>query len=96
MFSGCALLEHINFGNFDTSNVFAVGDSAGGHLLTLYTDAITNKYENEEKKLNKKSTEAATLALLWEFLRLSLNVPPKILHLLWLNQTTLKTILNYD
>ena len=28
---------------FDTSNVFAVGDSAGGHLLTLYTDAITNK-----------------------------------------------------
>ena len=28
---------------FDTSNVFAVGDSAGGHLLSLYTDAITNK-----------------------------------------------------
>ena len=28
---------------FDTSNFFAVGDSAGGHLLALYTDAITNK-----------------------------------------------------
>ena len=28
---------------FDTSNVFAAGDSAGGHLLSLYTDAITNK-----------------------------------------------------
>ena len=27
----------------DTSNVFAVGDSAGGHLLSLYADAITNK-----------------------------------------------------
>lgn len=27
----------------DTSNVFAVGDSAGGHLLSLYTDAISNK-----------------------------------------------------
>ena len=28
---------------FDTSNVFAVGDSAGGHLLAMYTAAITNK-----------------------------------------------------
>lgn len=28
---------------FDTANFFAVGDSAGGHLLSLYTDAITNK-----------------------------------------------------
>lgn len=28
---------------FDLNNVFAVGDSAGGHLLSLYTDAITNK-----------------------------------------------------
>lgn len=28
---------------FDTSNVFAVGDSAGGHLLSMYTTAITNK-----------------------------------------------------
>ena len=28
---------------FDTSNVFAVGDSAGGHLLSLYTAALTNK-----------------------------------------------------
>ena len=28
---------------FDTENVFAVGDSAGGHLLSLYTAAITNK-----------------------------------------------------
>ena len=28
---------------FDTENFFAVGDSAGGHLLSLYTDAITNK-----------------------------------------------------
>ncbi len=27
----------------DTGNVFAVGDSAGGHLLSLYADAITNK-----------------------------------------------------
>ena len=27
---------------FDTSNVFAVGDSAGGHLLTMYASAITN------------------------------------------------------
>lgn len=28
---------------FDTSNAFAVGDSAGGHLLAMYTAAITNK-----------------------------------------------------
>ena len=28
---------------FDTNNVFAVGDSAGGHLLAMYTAAITNK-----------------------------------------------------
>ena len=28
---------------FDTSNVFAVGDSAGGHLLAMYTAAVTNK-----------------------------------------------------
>ncbi len=28
---------------FDTENVFAVGDSAGGHLLSLYTAALTNK-----------------------------------------------------
>lgn len=28
---------------FDTSNFFAVGDSAGGHLLSLYVSAITNK-----------------------------------------------------
>ena len=27
----------------DTSNVFAVGDSAGGHLLAMYTAAVTNK-----------------------------------------------------
>ena len=28
---------------FDTENVFAVGDSAGGHLLSLYTAILTNK-----------------------------------------------------
>ena len=28
---------------FDTDKVFAVGDSAGGHLLTMYTAAITHK-----------------------------------------------------
>ena len=28
---------------FDTENVFAVGDSAGGHLLSLYAAALTNK-----------------------------------------------------
>ena len=27
---------------FDTDNFFAVGDSAGGHLLSLYTDALSN------------------------------------------------------
>ena len=27
---------------FDTQNVFAVGDSAGGHLLSLYASAVTN------------------------------------------------------
>ncbi len=27
---------------FDTSNFFALGDSAGGHLLSMYTAAITN------------------------------------------------------
>lgn len=36
----CNNAEHFGF---DTSNVFAAGDSAGGHLLSLYTDAITNK-----------------------------------------------------
>ena len=28
---------------FDTQNVFAVGDSAGGHLLSLYAQALTNQ-----------------------------------------------------
>ena len=28
---------------FDLNNVFAVGDSAGGHLLALYASAITNE-----------------------------------------------------
>ncbi|MBO4859597.1 MAG: alpha/beta hydrolase [Treponema sp.] len=28
---------------FDTQNVFAVGDSAGGHLLSLYASAVTNE-----------------------------------------------------
>lgn len=28
---------------FDLNNIFAVGDSAGAHLLTLYASAITNK-----------------------------------------------------
>ena len=43
---------------FDTSNVFAVGDSAGGHLLAMYTAAVTNKDFGKafpfikEKKLN--------------------------------------------
>lgn len=27
---------------FDLNNVFAVGDSAGGHLLTIYASALTN------------------------------------------------------
>ena len=28
---------------FDCNNVFAAGDSAGGHLLTMYVTALTNK-----------------------------------------------------
>lgn len=34
--------DNAEFYGLDTANFFAVGDSAGGHLLSLYTDAITN------------------------------------------------------
>lgn len=37
------ILNHDKEYGFDTSHIFAVGDSAGAHILGLYTDACTNK-----------------------------------------------------
>lgn len=37
------VLDNANKYSFDTKNVFAVGDSAGAHILSLYTAACTNK-----------------------------------------------------
>ena len=40
---------------FDLNNVFAVGDSAGAHLLALYTSAITNaEYVNNYPFIKEK------------------------------------------
>ncbi len=40
---------------FDTKNVFAVGDSAGGHLLSLYASAVTNdEYAKNFPFIHKK------------------------------------------
>lgn len=36
------LMEHADTYGFDTDHIFAVGDSAGGHLLGLYAGAVTN------------------------------------------------------
>ena len=49
---------------FDTSNFFAVGDSAGGHLLSLYTDAITNKeYRKNYPFIKEKAMTLRGVAL---------------------------------
>ena len=37
------LLDHSDEYDFDTDNVFGVGDSAGGHLLALFSCLCTNK-----------------------------------------------------
>ena len=48
----------------DTENVFAVGDSAGGHLLSLYADAITNKeYGKAFPFIKEKALSLRGLAL---------------------------------
>ena len=36
------ILDHAEEYGFDTENVFAVGDSAGAHMLGLYTNLCTN------------------------------------------------------
>lgn len=39
------VLKNCDKYGFDTENIFAVGDSAGGHILTLFTDlCVNNKY----------------------------------------------------
>ena len=49
---------------FDTENFFAVGDSAGGHLLALYTDALTNKdYSKQFDFLKDKAMTLRGVAL---------------------------------
>ena len=37
------ICENAEAYGFDTRNVFAVGDSAGGHLLSLYASALSNR-----------------------------------------------------
>lgn len=37
------IFEHADEYNFDTKNIFMVGDSAGGHMLALYSSICTNK-----------------------------------------------------
>lgn len=49
---------------FDTSNFFAVGDSAGGHLLSLYCDAITNaEYKKNYPFIKDKKMTLRAVAL---------------------------------
>ena len=36
------ILDHAEEYGFDTENIFAVGDSAGAHMLGLYTNLCTN------------------------------------------------------
>ena len=49
---------------FDLENVFAVGDSAGGHLLTLYASAITNpEYAKEFPFIKKHNIKLRGVAL---------------------------------
>lgn len=40
--------EHKDEYGFDTENLFGVGDSAGGHLLSLYACLLTNEKMREE------------------------------------------------
>ena len=42
VFEWMSLPENAEKYGFDLNNVFAVGDSAGGHLLSLYASALTN------------------------------------------------------
>ncbi len=49
---------------FDTSNFFAVGDSAGGHLLSLYIDALTNsEYRKNYPFIKEKTMTLRAVAL---------------------------------
>lgn len=49
---------------FDLNNVFAVGDSAGAHLLTIYASALTNaEYGNNYSFIQKKPLVIRGLAL---------------------------------
>lgn len=48
------LLNHEKYG-FDLDNVFAVGDSAGAHLLSLYCCLAINKEYKKEIKIKNKN-----------------------------------------
>lgn len=49
---------------FDTQNVFAVGDSAGAHLLALYASAVTNaEYAKNFPFIGKKNLTLRGIAL---------------------------------
>ena len=49
---------------FDTQNVFAVGDSAGGHLLALYASALTNEeYAKNFPFIGRKNLTLRGIAL---------------------------------
>ena len=48
---------------FDLNNVFAVGDSAGGHLLSLYASAITNPDYAKKFPFIKKTVPLKAVAL---------------------------------
>ena len=49
---------------FDLNNVFAVGDSAGGHLLSLYASAVSNEeYVKNYPFIHKKNLNLRGVAL---------------------------------
>ena len=49
---------------FDLNNVFALGDSAGGHLLSLYASALTNEeYAKNYPFMQKKNLNLRGVAL---------------------------------
>ena len=56
--------DNANQYGFDTSNFFAVGDSAGGHLLSLYTAALTNpEYRKNYPFIKEKAMTLKAVAL---------------------------------
>ena len=55
--------EHANEYGFDTDNIFAVGDSAGGHMLLLYTALCQSKEYTEIVGLAPSNTRKPPKAI---------------------------------